>query len=1854
MWAWHLALLVVGLEVRVLEVAPMPSGQAPSGMGCGSQLGGMNPSMSNLQNVLGLIGSWSDEELLALQSHLSDRFVTVQQRRMIPERFGARLDGSSTVDPFVPTLGGGALPIPGQPGSVGGGQAGSNQDIFAKSEKWLAPAPVPSSTQWRTREEEVYQWGNYLDELTAWAAQASLEFSVEIQHASRWPREITWNSLSVAQQARSRRLLAIGVFCEGVSLTSVSGVMGLSSQPANGFELFRQLTLEFSIRSGAEALSLRASLVAKSFTLTAQETTPGSVVSDTIRKLDYEMSRFSKLLGTLPSHIDTNGLRIGEADLLLILLKSLPESVKQYCLHHSGGESYDSYRHAARRWEEQQRLFGEFGPMNGNGNKKVSSVGQTTEETEYSDMTQGDDMLHAVGSDGVAKCGKCGSRKHSTSQCTVDLSKTKCFKCGSFGHVGMNCSQNKDSKGKGKKGVIKSDNWNKGKGKPGKGKGKKGKLNEVSEDSSWDWSNWAEYGGSAEDQWWYNDDASWWDGSWNTGEGSSTQYRQDETWNESGQQQAQGEAVVGSLILNPLVAEDFQLAGPVFEFCDDSDSSVGSVGTPVSEGFVVFENCTPVHEDMVFVDECLSQSSDGFDMVGLRPSFECGLQGTCSDAVDSSSLCCEQPRKIAFVRDVFSVDHHSEVSVSQQIEPFLSVLDLLLSQVADQTDCSWWLLDSGASTTVLAESHVAAFNAVINKGCENGFKAANGSDVSSEIGVSMLMADSSGGSNVWKKARLRVLVGNIRHNILSISALADSGWKFVQGPQGFDLFHTQNGMHCMDVAYYANCPWVRMFPEKPSQNGKVTFATSPGGSGSNQVFALSATQQEELEEHRRQGHMPFHPQCLECARGRSTFQHRRRAGGARQAEIQADFAFLSQTGEVSHVESERAVKLLVLVEMFSKAIGVVVVGETEQTKTEVKTWLNHFGLASQNTSVVVRTDAERAVGDLIGRSSGSYTFEIRRAAPQQHAPVGGAEHGVRHVKESLSVLRADLNNQGLDLLFSHEDISDCVTYLCLCHNNFVKVSGTDSTPLELISGKKRSKPAVSMFGSSVLAELPDSIKQLSPNETRNVEASFIHLGLSHGPVVQAKIRCDGRFELVRFVARNVRPIQPLTWDLNLCDNVLTKMDLDEPSSLVHDQGVKKDEVKQEASSSPEQGEVNVADLPPEQRRELKAQGAPAPLRSFVVPVKPTLKKSSTLTLPRETQHVKQDGVKVEETKVGSKDNSDGRGNSDGRVSTIPPGSGEDLRQGSGALQFSPTRRCPACESGMNIPGVRRNKECRKRFSEFQDRVGKLSKTEAEVSPEQAGVEDMTDDVSGTPAVEQAQQTPAAAPATAQPDVSMAVPAFAEVPVPSAQSGQATASSRPAKRQSDTATEELEREIRESSMDCVQQDEDFDWFWMDCCEPVLQHSLLYLEGPPSFCPATSPDMFSMSLNSIQYDNGKQHEYKEMELGGKTVLLWKPDNVIDDQTLQNLNTSQGFDGMMEELRNLEHCKTGRVVGEAEFQELKAKHPNLRLIGSRWVCAFKSESRVRARIVTKDFSRGATAKSLGFSSPTPSVESLHLVLATASSRGYHLRSLDISHAFMHSPLTGQVVIVLKLPLSVSLRSGEACYLVLSKSLNGLRDASLCWLNLLSETMESVGLYSDSLEPCVYGGEVVKDSKWLGNVMAIVYVDDILVASSSLEAEEFVVDTISKVVPTKATGKIGSGDSGSLTFIGRTIKREKGSHETFLGVNPNYLDDTFREYGVVKGSAFVPDVASHLEKTMGDPTFMKPLTDEAYGRFRKALGRLLWMSQTRHDIKAWMSVLGSQQSKPMHGTEQGLKAVLRFLFQDMHVCLCVFSNKG
>ena len=100
-------------------------------------------------------------------------------------------------------------------------------------------------------------------------------------------------------------------------------------------------------------------------------------------------------------------------------------------------------------------------------------------------------------------------------------------------------------------------------------------------------------------------------------------------------------------------------------------------------------------------------------------------------------------------------------------------------------------------------------------------------------------------------------------------------------------------------------------------------------------------------------------------------------------------------------------------------------------------------MTSKAVSTDVHTDSERAVGELIGNSTGRYTFSIRRAFPQQHRSVGGAERTVRELKESLFVLRADLNAQRLDILFTYETLVDVLTCLALCNNHSSTSRGSD-------------------------------------------------------------------------------------------------------------------------------------------------------------------------------------------------------------------------------------------------------------------------------------------------------------------------------------------------------------------------------------------------------------------------------------------------------------------------------------------------------------------------------------------------------------------------------------------------------------------------------------------------------------------------------------------------------------------------------------------------------------------------------------------------------------------------------------------
>ena len=400
-------------------------GLQPCFGGCGlsNQMppGSLTPQASVLQQIAQLVGSLNSGQTSELQQILAERMQ--MQGRQIPEFLGdvPRVAGS---EPFVPDLSR-------EVWTSEESKSKETLDAFSRSEKWLAPAPVPQVDMWKTRELEILGWSDYLTQLVSWSAQGSELFSNEIAQAAKWPSPIEWGTLSKAQRSRSTRLHAIlksafvshprtsmliSVFGEGMSLSSdgVFGAMPVGQASAHGYEMLRQLSLEFCLRSRGEALSMRASLAVKSFVLSANETTVGSVVSDTIRKLDYECSRYSKLLATLPTNIDPTGLNLPEADILIILLRSLPTVVRDFCLHHSTGESLQAYRRSAMRWEEQHRIFQEVGQGQQKKINQIFDWDSSSPQTEVYQLDSWDDGNYEVSAVSSQKCSRCGSRKHTS------------------------------------------------------------------------------------------------------------------------------------------------------------------------------------------------------------------------------------------------------------------------------------------------------------------------------------------------------------------------------------------------------------------------------------------------------------------------------------------------------------------------------------------------------------------------------------------------------------------------------------------------------------------------------------------------------------------------------------------------------------------------------------------------------------------------------------------------------------------------------------------------------------------------------------------------------------------------------------------------------------------------------------------------------------------------------------------------------------------------------------------------------------------------------------------------------------------------------------------------------------------------------------------------------------------------------------------------------------------------------------------------------------------------------------------------------------------------------------------------
>ena len=293
-------------------------------------------------------------------------------------------------------------------------------------------------------------------------------------------------------------------------------------------------------------------------------------------------------------------------------------------------------------------------------------------------------------------------------------------------------------KEKGKSGLVKSDMWDK-KGSKGvkgskgsKGKGKKGKLNEVSESWNEDWTDWTAEGWDDDDYWW-NDQwlescdgqcgvsQTWWDdgsGWYCDGYGYTWQpepvQSAEMSVSHDNRSDVQKVGSVGSMVISPLlhVYESTCETVGSFVFEHEHELAVDSRGCESTGGcngaelefadmeYELAVDCKDSEFGEADMSCVLAKSCDSCThepwFCGLKSGHEVGLGdssslGACFDDALSRDLCASVPRKVVLVRAHDWFDDHTEVSVEQQVEPYLEFLRPLLSQVADNTDASWWL-----------------------------------------------------------------------------------------------------------------------------------------------------------------------------------------------------------------------------------------------------------------------------------------------------------------------------------------------------------------------------------------------------------------------------------------------------------------------------------------------------------------------------------------------------------------------------------------------------------------------------------------------------------------------------------------------------------------------------------------------------------------------------------------------------------------------------------------------------------------------------------------------------------------------------------------------------------------------------------------------------------------------------------------------------------------------------------------------------------------------------------------------------------------------------------------------------------
>lgn len=1637
--------------------------------------------------------------------------------------------------------------------------------------KWIPQMPSPPWQSWKSRTSEISGFWSWVDSLSSWLSLLHNAFGPEIKESLSRTAPLYDSQLSTEQVARSQRLMHI-------LRQSFSGfhrvetiVRAFETEQctgaSNGYELIRLLRTEFSIQTRAEAITLKQEFLRTHITRFDH-------LPDLLRQIDVKLFQFHQLIGTYPRPLEVRDLHVGEADMYLIIMRSLPKDIQEYVKLHAG-QTVSELKASLLYHHERTRVVGDLGKIHavhddrpGGKDKGKGSKGSKGDKGKgkTGDKGKGKSKSRPSSTDSRKGKGKGkGSRKGSPRASSSDKEQRRkeglCFECGGKGHLARDCPK--------KKGSLKCLKC----GRPG----------------------------HTAAQCWSKDAVHAADGNYEESEPegeermmmtlTSTVYAEERSHSMSCR--SRSESAEGAKTAPPAVDESIAFANETASaWLVDSGATSHIVARRFLKHYTVIQRYPHL--------KCQLSAANGQEIpnegiADVEVKFGCVIDGkqTTKPFVLSRTIIAEIPFCVIspFVLLKHGWTVHLGDAVSSYLDGGRSGVKVKIPLSIDKR--AWWAIARnhrpGAQGKRRSKSqpvHMDVDSMLHGSTLEDGetqgkqvhvlTEGSQGSEPQSILkkssetvkttqhfgGLTFLVrvaVHETEGEDIVKRETefwethgtedegFETETETDRRNAFSMSSgsvqtsefcesegrLGDAEtWTFSDScsDTSEEFFECEDSMEheagagdmettCLHEGFCEGCETccngLVFSGESEMEDQPLPGLDEPVGDSDGDPLVEEPepdTTGVELYEHIAKGHQPYLSNCMSCVRacGRSPARRLRNTHGP--SAVGADFTFLG------------SLKILVMVVFCSGFLSAFVVSpvNSESNARAVNRALREGGLTGRQLDL--HSDGEPTLLAL-----------FRTASRMENCPVTGVNFSTFAPERSQANGRVERANQTVkeltaaNLFFVESQISRriplesslvpfAVEFACRTYNAFHCKQGSKATVLDRMRGRLSTpKPTTLPFGCLALG------KPVSTSAVREEErlTPFVYLG----PLLSTGGGCIG------IVAKEAR--------LGLSDEEITKVRKFQTARAVVPCQWSVDDLSILCLPAP-------PDLPP--------------------PTEPAVPVNPAEVGPGEAPVAADDRPRK------------------GKAPIVVPVSGPPKEW---IVQKGPTPNCYACEQ------IRRHGKAHGRVH-----------SAACKARYKAWLEQQAEDRERDEAENKRQRV--------EPQPEVAPPPVLPLPMPpEAGQGVVPQGGQDVEMGGETPDpvpegDEMEIDALVDQHLCEQEDE-----FLKRDDPTNIGSQLFVSHSWKLRAATDAAVFWFKTQCL----------------GRTIWQAIPNPMrceLSGQTMVQKDIIAAFE---KEFSQLTHLKVGKWITESEAKRL-SQASQRKVLATRWVVVQKP-SKVRARIVAKDFRAcGLSSLREGHYSPTASLEALRLLLSMAEAYQWSLCTLDISTAFLYAELDKEERQPICFPTSTLSATGERLHLLLEKALYGLRRAPLAWYRQLVGALTSLG-FKPTSESTVMRFELANTDKFL---LVLVYVDDLLITGDH-GTIQWATQQLGKRFQTNVTGSLNVGEIGVIEFLGRQIKRDCPKGHITLGLSSSYIDgiEEIMEMNVTPSKA-IPRLSELLKKEDHD------LDAAQATRYRSALGKLAWFSLTMPHLAYQVSVLSCYQSTPTKVGWLMLVEVVRF----------------